>query len=87
MALAVRTAQGNLEAFTMRLTSMKLCRFERGVMQIVLARRAEIAWGRLSAIENGDAEARPDELQRIAAALQVPLKALLAGCPGDVSSA
>ena len=63
----------------MRLSSLKLCRFERGVMQTVLARRADIAWGRLSAIENGDAEAQPDELQRIAKALQVPLKALLAG--------
>jgi hypothetical protein len=51
----------------MRLTSLKLCRFERGVMQFVLARRADIAWGRLSAIENGAAQARPDELQRIAA--------------------
>lgn len=61
----------------MRLTSVRLCRFERGVMQFVLARRAEIAWGRLSAIENGDAEAQPDELLRIAAALQVPLKALV----------
>ena len=59
-----------------RLTSVKLCRFERGVMQFVLARRADIAWGRLSAIENGDAEAQPEELQRIAAALQVPIKAL-----------
>jgi transcriptional regulator with XRE-family HTH domain len=66
----------------MRLTSVKLCRFERGIMQFVLARRAEIAWGRLSAIENGDAEARPDELQRIAAALQVPLKALLGANAG-----
>jgi len=66
---------------------MKLCRFERGVMQIVLARRAEIAWGRLSAIENGDAEAQPDELQRIAAALQVPLKALLSGYHSQISSA
>ena len=71
----------------MRLTSMKLCRFERGVMQIVLAKRADIAWGRLSAIENGDAEARPDELQRIAAALQVPLKALLSGYHSQISSA
>ena len=62
----------------MRLTSLKLCRFERGVMQNVLARRADIAWGRLSAIENGDAEALPDELQRIAAALQVPIDALSA---------
>jgi len=66
----------------MRMTLVRLCRFERGVMQNVLARRAEIAWGRLSAIENGFAEAQPDELQRIAAALQVPLKALLAGYSG-----
>jgi transcriptional regulator with XRE-family HTH domain len=65
---------------SMRLTSLKLCRFERGVMQNVLARRADIAWGRLSAIENGDAEAQPDELQRIAAALQVPVDTLLSGC-------
>ncbi len=62
----------------MRLSLLKLCRFERGVMQTVLARRADIAWGRLSAIENGDAEAQPEELQRIAAALQVPLDALVA---------
>jgi transcriptional regulator with XRE-family HTH domain len=61
----------------MRLTSVKRYRFERGVMQFVLAKRAEITWGRLSAIENGVAEAQPDELQRIAAALQVPLKALM----------
>jgi hypothetical protein len=41
------------------------------------AKRAAIAWGRLSAIENGVAEAHPDELTRIAAALQVPIEALL----------
>jgi hypothetical protein len=46
-------------------------------MQMVLAKRAAIAWGRLSAIENGAAEALPDELTRIAAALQVPIEALL----------
>jgi transcriptional regulator with XRE-family HTH domain len=61
----------------MRLTPLKRCRFERGVMQMVLAKRAAIAWGRLSAIENGVAEAQPDELTRIAAALQVPIEALL----------
>ena len=61
----------------MRLTALKLCRFERGIMQMVLARRAAIACGRLSAIENGDAEARPDELERIAFVLRVPLDALL----------
>ena len=67
----------------MRITSLKLCRFERGVMQFVLARRADIAWGRLSAIENGDAQAQPDELQRIAAALDVPLDALVASAAPD----
>ena len=61
----------------MRLTPLKRCRFERGVMQMVLAKRAAIAWGRLSAIENGMAEAQPDELTRIAAALQVPIEDLL----------
>lgn len=63
----------------MRISTLKLCRFERGVMQMVLARRADIAWGRLSAIENGVVEPHPDELQRIAAVLQVPLKMLCAG--------
>jgi transcriptional regulator with XRE-family HTH domain len=82
MTLAAAVERGVLEGSPMRLTSMKLCRFERGVMQNVLARRADIAWGRLSAIENGFAEARLDELQRIAAALQVPLDALLAGYSG-----
>jgi transcriptional regulator with XRE-family HTH domain len=62
----------------MRLTPVKQCRFERGILQLVLARRASIAWVRLSAIENGRAEAEPDELHRIAVALQVPLKALSA---------
>lgn len=60
----------------MRLTAVKQHRFERGVLQVVLARRAAIAWGRLSAIENGAAP-EPDELTRIAAALQVPVEKLL----------
>jgi transcriptional regulator with XRE-family HTH domain len=60
----------------MRLTPVKRYRFERGVLQAVLARRAAIAWGRLSAIENG-AAAEPDELTRIAAVLQVPVEKLL----------
>ena len=62
----------------MRLTTLKLCRFGRGVMQTVLAQRADIACGRLSAIENGEAEPLPDELERIADALNVPVKELLA---------
>jgi transcriptional regulator with XRE-family HTH domain len=55
-------------------------------MQTVLARRADIAWGRLSAIENGDAEAQPEELRRIAAALQIPLDALLTALSGTTGS-
>lgn len=62
----------------MRLTTMKLCRFERGVMQLDLAKRADITYRRLSEIENGEARPQPDELERIAAALDVPLDALLA---------
>jgi transcriptional regulator with XRE-family HTH domain len=61
----------------MRLTTMKLCRFERGVMQLDLAKRADITYRRLSAIENGAAEPQPEELARIAAVLDVPLDALL----------
>ncbi len=61
----------------MRLTTLKLYRFGRGVMQTVLAQRADIACRRLSAIENGDVQANPDELMRIAEALHVSLKELL----------
>jgi transcriptional regulator with XRE-family HTH domain len=60
----------------MRLTAVKLCRFERGLMQLELARRADIAFRRLSAIENGLAEAQREELERIANVLDVPLDAL-----------
>ncbi len=63
----------------MQLTTVKLRRFERGLLQLEVARRTRITWGRLSAIENGDAVPKPDELQRIAAALGVTLEALL-GC-------
>jgi transcriptional regulator with XRE-family HTH domain len=58
---------------------MKLCRFERGVMQLDLAKRADITYRRLSEIENGQAEPQPDELQRIAEVLDVPLDTLLSG--------
>ncbi len=61
----------------MRLTTLKLCRFGRGVMQTVLAKRVDIPFGRLSAIENGDADPLPEELARIAEALNVPVKELL----------
>jgi transcriptional regulator with XRE-family HTH domain len=62
----------------MRLTAVKLCRFERGLMQLELARRADIAFRRLSAIENGLAEAQREELERIANVLDMPLDALMA---------
>lgn len=61
----------------MTLTTVKLRRFERGVMQLELAKRAEIAFGRLSAIENGHAQPCQEELERIAAVLGVPLDRLL----------
>lgn len=68
----------------MRLTTMKLCRFERGVMQLDLAKRADITYRRLSEIENGEAEPQPEELARIAAVLDVPLDALLSAArPAD----
>jgi transcriptional regulator with XRE-family HTH domain len=69
----------------MRLTALKLCRFERGLMQLELARRAEIAFRRLSAIENGLAEAQREELERIAGVLDVPLDALMVGDYGPTS--
>ncbi len=56
----------------MRWTSVKLRRFERGMMQMEVAKRAEITCGRLAEIENGSAEPKPDELQRIALVLGVP---------------
>jgi transcriptional regulator with XRE-family HTH domain len=74
MPLAARKPR---EVSSMRLTVVKLCRFERGLLQLELARRADIALRRLSAIENGLAEAQPEELERIAGVLDVPLDALL----------
>lgn len=62
----------------MRMTAVKLCRFERGLMQLELARRADIEFRRLSAIENGLAVAQPDELERIAGVLNVPADSLVA---------
>ncbi|HUI28264.1 MAG TPA: helix-turn-helix transcriptional regulator [Candidatus Kryptonia bacterium] len=61
----------------MRLTSVKLRRFERGLRQLEVAKRAEIAWGRLSEIENGSADPQPEELHRIAAALGISAQHLL----------
>lgn len=67
----------------MRLTSVKLRRFERGLLQLEVARRAEIAWGRLSQIENGSVDPQPDELQRIATALGISAQHLLGLASGS----
>jgi len=61
----------------MRLTSVKLRRFERGLRQLEVARRAEMTWGRLSEIENGAADPQPEEVHRIAAALGISTQHLL----------
>lgn len=55
----------------MRLTGIKLRRLEAGLLQVELAQRVHIARCRLSEIENGHVHPRPDELERIAAALGV----------------
>lgn len=60
-----------------RLTKLKRCRLERGVLQLELARRARISRSRLSELECGYSDARPDELARIASALGVALCALI----------
>ena len=62
-----------------RPTSVKLRRFERGLLQMEVARRAAIGCTRLSQIENGQIEPQPDELARIAAVLNVAPADLLAG--------
>jgi transcriptional regulator with XRE-family HTH domain len=61
----------------MRLTNVKLRRFERGLLQMEVAKHAAIACCRLAEIENGDAEPRPDELQRLALVLEVSTQYLL----------
>ncbi len=66
----------------MQLTSLRLRRFERGLLQMVVAKRAEMSCGRLSEIENGRAEPRPDELQRIAQVLGLSPQHLLASHSG-----
>jgi transcriptional regulator with XRE-family HTH domain len=55
----------------MKLSTLRLRRFERGLMQAELARLAGIAWYRLSAIENEQVEAQPEELRRIDAILAI----------------
>ena len=61
----------------MRFTSVKLRRFERGLLQVEVARRAEMPCGRLAEIENGGVEPEPDELRRIATALETSPQHLL----------
>ncbi|MGD9765192.1 MAG: helix-turn-helix transcriptional regulator [Candidatus Binatia bacterium] len=58
----------------MRSTALRQLRFQRGLLQLVVAKRAEIAYSRLSAIENGTVEPHPEELCRLAAALGVSLE-------------
>lgn len=55
----------------MGLTAVKRVRLESGRRQIEVARSAGLNAPRLSLIENGWVEARPDEIERIAAALGV----------------
>jgi transcriptional regulator with XRE-family HTH domain len=61
----------------MKLTSVKLYRFQRHLLQMQVAKSAEIPWSRLAEIENGDAEPLPDELERIALALGVSTQELV----------
>jgi transcriptional regulator with XRE-family HTH domain len=60
----------------MRLTTIKLTRLQRGLLQVELAQRAQISRCRLSEVENGHITARPEELQRLAAALGVSVDVL-----------
>jgi transcriptional regulator with XRE-family HTH domain len=60
----------------MRFTVVKLRRLERRLLQTEVAKRAAVACSRLSAIENGQVEPQPDELERIAAALDIPAQEL-----------
>ncbi len=62
----------------MKLTSVKLRRFQRHLLQLQVAKRAAMTCSRLADIENGTAEPQADELQRIARALGVSAQDLLA---------
>lgn len=61
----------------MQLTRVKLCRFSKGIMQVELARRTQIAHTRLSEIESGHVEPQADELERLAKVLGVAPDLLL----------
>jgi transcriptional regulator with XRE-family HTH domain len=60
----------------MKFTPLKLRRLERRLLQIEVAKHAAVPCSRLSAIENGEVDAQPDELERIAAALDIPAQEL-----------
>lgn len=62
----------------MRLTRMKLCRFASGLLQVEVARRAQIAHARLSEIESGRINPRADEIERLSQILGVHPDLLLA---------
>jgi transcriptional regulator with XRE-family HTH domain len=59
-----------------RYTTIKLRRLERHILQLEVAKRAAITWGRLSEIESGRVQPDPDELRRIAIALDIPAQHL-----------
>lgn len=65
----------------MKVTSVKLHRFERHLLQMQVAKRAEMTCSRLAEIENGTAEPQADELQRIAMVLGVSAQDLLGSTP------
>jgi transcriptional regulator with XRE-family HTH domain len=61
----------------MRLTTIKLRRLEKGILQVQLAASANMPRARLSEIENGHLAPKGDELTRIALALAIPVEKLL----------
>lgn len=60
-----------------QLSPLKLCRFAAGLLQPVVAKRAQIGCMRLAEIENGRSQPRPDELERLAVVLGVSQDDLL----------
>ena len=63
----------------MQFTRIKLCRFASGLLQIELAKRAKIPCVRLSALEDGSSRPKLEELERLAAALDIPTDMLVDG--------
>jgi transcriptional regulator with XRE-family HTH domain len=68
----------------MKVTSVKLHRFERHLLQMQVAKRAGMACSRLAEIENGTAEPEADELRRIAMVLGFSTQDLLSSTPRAV---